>query len=357
MTIFAPTVRFVPARTEHDPAKVQGTLRYISITLREIPGIYHGLKTLTYGYRWQLRGLAAFNLAIALWGFVQPFISAWATDAFVAHEPYLDTLIIVIYSFLLVKLPNGFILPLARDAYAWRYVRWHFEKDISIRCFEVQQSLHGAGARIENKTPVLQEGRPVVYEMVEFFTREPLQALRGLLTTFYLLYFSWGLMLVVMGGVVADFFITTKMRRRIDLPKSHMQECDFRVNSLEYELFRPGGWTTAKRQTYVAEWEKKITASVKAGLLGMFYQVVWRGGMSLLVQIAVMTLVAWWTYTGRISVGEYMVYVGLAAAANDPFEIILNFVARFADKREKLRQFGLLCNVDFGLAPPHRARN
>ena len=67
---------------------------------KEIPGLVSGLAKLAAPFKWHLAVIFAFNVVIALWETIQPFILAWGVDTFGANAPYLEIVAIIVFPML-----------------------------------------------------------------------------------------------------------------------------------------------------------------------------------------------------------------------------------------------------------------
>ena len=75
--------------------------------VNEAPGLARGLWELACPLKWNFAVVFGFNVVIAIWETVQPFILAWGVDSFAARVPYLDIVAIIVFPVLAIGLPHG----------------------------------------------------------------------------------------------------------------------------------------------------------------------------------------------------------------------------------------------------------
>jgi ABC-type multidrug transport system fused ATPase/permease subunit len=328
----------------------------------EAPGLARGLWELAQPLKWHFAVVFGFNLIIAVWETIQPFILAWGVDSFAAKVPYLDIVAITVFPVLAIALPHGIVLPLARDLYASWFVKPRYEKRVGLLCFEQDQSARWATtAEVEGKkAPIAQEGRLVAYQLTEMLLRDPAFAVRGVTVLVILAFKSLILVGILLIGMFADLFITMLMDARLFVPYAMMREHQFRIRGLEYELLdhpdphRPVdvGKRNAQTADYEREWDAYVRAAQYAETRRLIYQLPIREGISTVIRIVVMLLVGWWVHVGDISIGDYILFTSLAGRANDPLWVFLGIQQQIMTTRESLRRLGLLCGVDFGIERP-----
>ena len=327
----------------------------------EAPGLARGLWELAQPFKWHFAVVFGFNLIIAIWETIQPFILAWGVDSFAAKVPYVDIVAIIVFPVLAIGLPHGIVLPLARDLYAAWFVKPRYEKRVGILCFERAQSARRATtAEVDGKrAPIAQEGRLVAYQLTEMLLRDPAFAIRGVTVLVILLFKSPILVGILVIGMVADLFITMLMDARLFRPYAMMREHQFRIRGLEFELLdadprRPQdlGKQYAQTRDYEREWDAYVRAAQYAETRRLIYQLPIREGISTVIRVGVMLLVGWWVHTGDISIGDYILFTSLAGRANDPLWVFLGIQQQIMTTREAIRRLGLLCGVDFGIERP-----
>jgi ABC-type multidrug transport system fused ATPase/permease subunit len=330
--------------------------------VHEAPGLVRGLAELAWPLRWNLAIILGFNIVIAVWETVQPFILAWGVDTFEARVPYLQIVAIIVFPVLAIGLPHGILLPLGRDLYAAWFVKPRYEKRVGLLCFERDQS----PARITTaevigkKAPIAQEGRMAAYQLTEMLLRDPAFAVRGLVVLGILLMKSPILVGVLFVGMIADLWITMLMDARLFTPYAILREHQFRVRGLEYQFLdaepydpkRSRDEREARASAYEQEWDAYVRATRFVETRRLVYQLPIREGVSTLVRVAVMLLVGWWVHVGDISIGDYILFTSLAGRANDPLWVFLGFQGQIMATRESLRRLGLICGIDFGIARP-----
>jgi ABC-type multidrug transport system fused ATPase/permease subunit len=349
------------------PFSVAGHTRLAAVLRRagewfnEAPRLAGGLWQLAQPFKWHFAVVFGFNVVIAVWETIQPFILAWGVDSFAAKVPYLDIVAIIVLPVLTIGLPHGIVLPLARDLYAAWFVKPRYEKRVGLLCFERGQSARRAtSSEVDGKkAPIAQEGRLVAYQLTEMLLRDPAFAIRGVTVLGILLFKSPVLVGILLIGMVADLVITTLMDARLFLPYAMMREHQFRIRGLEYELLDKdphgrldnGKWRDQTAE-YEREWDSYVRAAQYAETRRLIYQLPIREGISTVIRVGVMLLVGWWVHIGDISIGDYILFTSLAGRANDPLWVFLGIQQQIMTTREALRRFGLLCGVDFGIERP-----
>src|ERR1700736_6485564 len=104
--------------------------------VNEAPGLVRGLAELAWPLRWNFAIVFGFNAAIAVWETVQPFILAWGVDTFEARVPYLQIAAVIVFPVLAIGLPQGIVLPFARDLYAAWFFKPQYERRVGLLCFK-----------------------------------------------------------------------------------------------------------------------------------------------------------------------------------------------------------------------------
>src|SRR5579871_6905060 len=142
-------------------------LRRSAEWVNEAPGLARGLFDLARPLKWNFAVVLGFNIVIAVWETIQPFILAWGVDSFAAEVPYLDIVAIIVFPVLAIGLPHGIVLPLARDLYAAWFVKPRYEKLVGLLCFKRGRATSRAtSAELDGKkAPIAQEGRLVAYQL------------------------------------------------------------------------------------------------------------------------------------------------------------------------------------------------
>src|SRR4051794_20035629 len=206
--------------------------------VNEAPGLVRGLAELAWPLRWNLAVVFGFNVVIAIWETVQPFILAWGVDTFEARVPYLEIAAIIVLPVLAIGLPHGIFLPLARDLYAAWFVKPRYERRVGLLCFERDQSsARSTTAEVNGrKAPIAQEGRLAAYQLTEMLLRDPAFAVRGFVVLSILLVKSPLLVGVLLIGMLADLWITMLMDARLFMPYAVLREHQFRLRGLEYQF-------------------------------------------------------------------------------------------------------------------------
>jgi ABC-type multidrug transport system fused ATPase/permease subunit len=329
--------------------------------MQEFPGLVRGLYELAKPFRWHLLVILGFNIAIAGWETAQPLILAWGVDTFQAHAPYLEMVAIIVYPILMIAVPHGIVLPFARDLYSMWFVRPRFEKHVGLLCLAREQSRERSLVpEVQGrKAPIVQEGRGAAFGLVEMMMRDPAFAVRGLVVMVILCFMSPMLVGLLLVGIVADLWVTLLMDARLFRPYAVLQEHEFRVRGLEFQLFDgaagAGRDEFQKRSNFHAcsvAWDSYVGATRYAELRRMIYQVPIRETISQLVRVGSMLLVAWWVHTGEVTIGEYIFFVQLAGRANDPLFVFLGFQNRIMTTRESIRRLGIMTGIDFGISRP-----
>ncbi len=329
--------------------------------VNEAPGLARGLCELAWPLRWNFAVVFGFNVVIAVWETVQPFILAWGVDSFAARVPYLDIVAIIVFPVLAIGLPHGIVLPLARDLYAAWFVKPRYEKRVGLLCFERGRSpTRATPAELDGtRALIAQEGRLVAYQLTEMLLRDPAFAIRGVTVLVILLFKSPILVGVLVIGMCADLFITMLMDARLFVPYAVLREHQFRIRGLEYQLLdadsRDQGSSAeraARSSAYEREWDAYVRATQFVETRRLIYQLPAREGISTIIRVAVMLLVGWWVHIGDISIGDYILFTSLAGRANDPLWVFLGIQQQIMTTREALRRLGLLCGVDFGIERP-----
>jgi hypothetical protein len=98
--------------------------------VNEASGLARGLAELASPLKWHFAVVFGFNVVIAIWETVQPFILAWGVDTLAARVPYLQIVAIIVFPALAIGLPQGIVLPFARDLYAAWFVKPQYEKRV-----------------------------------------------------------------------------------------------------------------------------------------------------------------------------------------------------------------------------------
>jgi len=329
--------------------------------VNEAPGLARGLSELAWPLKWNFAVVFGFNVVIAIWETVQPFILAWGVDSFAARVPYLDIVAIIVFPVLAIGLPHGIMLPLARDLYAAWFVKPRYEKRVGLLCFQRGHSATRATmAELDGKkAPIAQEGRLVAYQLTEMLLRDPAFAIRGVTVLIILLFKSPILVGVLVVGMLADLFITMLMDARLFMPYAMLREHQFRLRGLEYQLLDTdprdrvsSAEREARSSAYEREWDAYVRATQYVETRRLIYQLPVREGISTIIRVAVMLLVGWWVHVGEISIGDYILFTSLAGRANDPLWVFLGIQQQIMTTRESLRRLGLLCGVDFGIERP-----
>jgi ABC-type multidrug transport system fused ATPase/permease subunit len=327
----------------------------------EAPRLTRGLWEIAEPFKWHFAVVFGFNIVIAVWETIQPFILAWGVDSFAAQVPYLDIVAIIVFPVLAIALPHGIVLPLARDLYAAWFVKPRYEKRLGLLCFERgQAALRATNSEVDGKkAPIAQEGRLVAYQLTEMLLRDPAFAIRGVTVLVILAFKSPILVGILIVGMIADLFITMLMDARLFMPYAMMREHQFRIRGLEFELLdadprrRPdSGKQQAQTVEYEREWDAYVRAAQYAETRRLIYQLPIREGISTVIRVGVMLLVGWWVHIGNISIGDYILFTSLAGRANDPLWVFLGIQQQIMTTREALRRLGLLCGVDFGIERP-----
>jgi len=333
--------------------------------MKEFPGLLRGLYALARPFRWHLLVILGFNCCIAAWETIQPMILAWGVDTFAAKAPFLEMVTIIVYPILMIAIPHGIILPLFRDMYDLWFIKPRFEKHVSLLCLRRSQSgeLAAHPEVLKRCAPIAQEGRTVAYDLIAMMVRDPAFALRGLVVFAILSWMSPPLLALLLLGIVLDLLITVVMDARLFRPYAVLQEHEFRVRGLEFQLLdsrKDSAAPDAVRDhadyhDCAQAWDRYIGATRFAEMRRMIYQTPIRESVSQLVRVGCMVLVAWWVHTDQVTVGEYIFFVQLAGRANDPLYVFLGFQSKFMTTRESIRRLGLLTGIDFGLPKPRDA--
>jgi ABC-type multidrug transport system fused ATPase/permease subunit len=329
--------------------------------VHEAPRIVRGLADLAWPLRWNFAVLLSFNIAIAIWETIQPFILAWGVDTFEAKVPYIQIVAIIVLPVLAIGLPHGILLPLARDLYAAWFIKPRYEKLLGMLCLRRRHTEPEATAELDGtRAPSAQEGRDAAYALTEMLLRDPAFAVRGLVVLVILLFKSPTLVGILVVGMIADLWITMLMDARLFLPYARLRDRQFRVRGLEYRLLdsEPASRSAAADESeagvavYEREWDEYVKVSRFVETRRLIYQLPVREGVSTLIRVAAMLLVGWWVHIGRVSIGDYILFTSLAGRANDPLWVFLGFQGQIMSARESLRRLSLLCGVDFGLKCP-----
>jgi ABC-type bacteriocin/lantibiotic exporter with double-glycine peptidase domain len=329
--------------------------------LNEAPGLVRGLAELAWPLRWNFAIVFGFNVVIAVWETIQPFILAWGVDSFEARVPYLQIVAIIVLPVVAIGLPHGIALPFARDLYAAWFVKPRYERLVGLLCFERGRSATRATtAELDGKkAPIAQEGRLVAYQLTEMLLRDPAFAIRGVVVLTILLFKSPILVGVLLIGMVADLFVTMLMDARLFMPYAVLREHQFRLRGLEYQLLdahprdhASSAEREARSSDYEHEWDAYVRAAQFVESRRLIYQLPVREGISTIIRVAVMLLVGWWVHVGDISIGDYILFTSLAGRANDPLWVFLGVQQQIMTTRESLRRLGLLCGVNFGIERP-----
>jgi len=331
--------------------------------ISEASGLARGLAELAAPLKWHLAVVFGFNAAIAVWETVQPFILAWGVDTFEARVPYLQIAAVIVFPVLAIGLPQGIVLPFARDLYAAWFVKPQYERRVGLLCLErARSTVRARTAELDGKqAPIAQEGRLAAYQLTEMLLRDPAFAIRGVVVLAILLFKSPILVGILIVGMVADLIVTLLMDARLSAPYAMLREHQFRLRGLEYQLLDGASYDAdhasgvereARLSTYQREWDAYVHATRFAEMRRLVYQLPIREGISTMVRIAVMLMVGWWVHTGEVSIGDYILFTSLAGRANDPLFVFLGFQQQIMTTRESLRRLGLLCGIHFGIARP-----
>ena len=329
----------------------------------EASGLARGLGELAAPLKWHFAVVFGFNIVIAIWETVQPFILAWGVDSFEARVAYLQVVAIIVFPVLAIGLPQGIVLPFARDLYAAWFVRPQYEKRLGLLCFDrAKAPVRSTMSELDGKkAPIAQEGRLVAYQLTEMLLRDPAFAVRGVVVLGILLFKSPILVGILLVGMVADLVVTMLMDARLSAPYAMLREHQFRLRGLEYQVLDgnrsdPGDTGHAGRLAHIAayerEWDAYIAATRFVEMRRLVYQLPVREGISTVVRVAVMLMVGWWVHAGEVSIGDYILFTSLAGRANDPLFVFLGLQQQIMTTRESLRRLGLLCGIHFGIARP-----
>ena len=340
-----------------------GTIsRQLTQWVGEASGLARGLAELAAPLKRHLAVVFGFNLAIAVWETIQPFILAWGVDTLGAGAPYLQIAAIIVFPVLAIGLPQGILLPFARDLYASWFVKPVYEKRVGLLCLERSRLVRATFFELSGKkAPIAQEGRIAAYQLTEMLLRDPAFAVRGVVVLGILLLKCPVLVAVLLVGMVADLVVTMLMDARLFLPYATLREHQFRLRGLEYQLLDGDpsdgndaitSGDTARRSAYEREWDAYIQSTRFVEMRRLVYQLPVREGISTVVRIAVMLMVGWWVHTGEVSIGDYILFTSLASRGNDPLQVFLGIQQQVMTTRESLRRLGLLCGVNFGLERP-----
>jgi ABC-type multidrug transport system fused ATPase/permease subunit len=335
-------------------------LRRSAEWVNEAPGLARGLWDLARPLKWNFAVVLGFNLVIAIWETIQPFILAWGVDSFAAEVPYLDIVAIIVFPVLAIGLPHGIVLPLARDLYSAWFVKPRYEKLVGLLCFRRgQTTARATSAELDGKkAPIAQEGRLVAYQLTEMLLRDPAFAVRGVTVLVILFFKSPILVGVLLVGMLADLFVTMLMDARLFVPYAVLREHQFRLRGIEYELLDAAPYNSgnpehrARAAVYEREWDAYVRATQFVETRRLIYQLPIREGISTVIRVAVMLLVGWWVHCGQVSIGDYILFTSLAGRANDPLWVFLGIQQQIMTTRESLRRLGLLCGIDFGIERP-----
>ena len=348
MSIYESAVRDVPAIPVSDPAVFKQLLE----AAREMPGIINGVLKLAKPFYRKLAVLAAFNIAIATWAALQPFILKFGVDTIAPNVPYLTIVSVIVFPVLVIGIPHGILLPFGRDFYTMWCLTVQFKHHVSRTCRQYQRSGLYKGA-LKGKGPAIQEGREAAWGVLLFITREPFFAAKGVAIAVILGFLNPLLTALVAVGLVADIYITLRMRKRTILPIAQMSNDEQELKGFDNLTFDVD-LDAVSDDEYDAQWHKFLGSTRRAEKPKMLYQVFWRGGTSQIIRIVICLLVGWWVCIGRISIGEYYLLVSLAASATDPFEIFLGFMWDLVKIRQILYRLGIAGGFDFRLLPPEQ---
>src|ERR1700737_1101090 len=278
--------------------------------VNEAPGLARGLCELAWPLRWNFAIVFGFNVVIAVWETVQPFILAWGVDTFEARVPYLEIVAIIVLPVLAIGLPHGILLPLARDLYAAWFVKPPYERRVGLLCLEREQSsARTTTAEVTGKkAPIAQEGRLAAYQLTEMLLRDPAFAVRGIVILGVLLFKSPALVGVLLIGMLADLWVTMLMDARLFMPYAVMREHQFRLRGLEYQFLDADpcdpkgcdGVREARPSAYEREWDTYVRATRFVEARRLIYQLPIREGVSTVVRVSVMLMVGWWVHVGDV---------------------------------------------------------
>src|SRR5262245_59770427 len=328
----------------------------------EAAGLARGLAVLAWPLKWHFAAILAFNIVIAGWETIQPFILAWGVDSFEAKVPYLEIIAVIVFPVLVIGLPHGILLPFARDLYAAWFVKPVYEKRVGMLCLARNADKSAVAELDGKKAPIAQEGRIAAYQLTEMLLRDPAFAARGAVVLFILLFKSPILVGILFIGMIADLFVTMLMDARLLMPYAMLREHQFRLRGLEYQFLDGSSEHTddAEQQARLSacerEWDAYVRASRFVETRRLMYQLPLREGISTAIRVGVMLMVGWWVHTGDVSVGDYILFTSLAGRANDPLWVFLGFQGQIMQTRESLRRLGLLCSIDFGIERPDLTR-
>ena len=343
-----------PLFTIDSGSAVATLIRRSAAWANEASGLTRGLCELAWPLRWYFAAIFGFNLGIAIWETVQPFILAWGVDTFEARVPYLEVAAVIVLPVLAISLPQGILLPFARDLYAAWFVKPQYEKRVGMLCLEQNRSRTSWSELSGKKAPIAQDGRLAAYQLTEMLLRDPAFAARGVVVLGILLFKSPLLVGILVVGMAADLVVTMLMDARLSTPYAVLREHQFRLRGLEYQLLDGGSGDRdgESESTYEREWDAYIQATRFVELRRLVYQLPIREGISTAIRIGVMLMVGWWVHTGAVSIGDYILFTSLAGRANDPLVVFLGFQQQIMTTRESLRRLGLLCGIHFGIERP-----
>jgi len=229
-----------PLFTIDSGSAVATLIRRSAAWANEASGLTRGLCELAWPLRWYFAAIFGFNLGIAIWETVQPFILAWGVDTFEARVPYLEVAAVIVLPVLAISLPQGILLPFARDLYAAWFVKPQYEKRVGMLCLEQNRSRTSWSELSGKKAPIAQDGRLAAYQLTEMLLRDPAFAARGVVVLGILLFKSPLLVGILVVGMVADLVVTMLMDARLSTPYAVLREHQFRLRGLEYQLLDGG---------------------------------------------------------------------------------------------------------------------
>jgi hypothetical protein len=343
------------AESGHGPTSVWDMCRRITIAAREAPGVLRGLWQLARKFLKVLMVLAVINIVISILGLLLAWVLGQIVGAIGKDAAFSAKVMIIVYPIILIAIPHDIGLQYIKDRYTVMRIRPLFNKFTSMLCIDYQWSLPDGQGDVE-QGPAMKEGRDAAYEIIETCANEPFTFIKGLISIWAIIHYGATVLLwVVAVGVVIDVCIWLKMRGEVVIPLSRMQTNEYRVDGLGNEMLRNRTKRSrAERDAYAREWDRYIGVIQGAELPRMKFETLFRPLAKKAVVLAISVLALWLTEIKQINQNDFFTMVALANNANDPSDVILNFLWRLAKRREQLRRFGLLANIDFGLVPPEQ---
>lgn len=339
-----------------------------AVWMREMPGIVRGLLRLYRPFRWHMAAIFAMNLVIASWEtclalVVVATLTAMSPEALTG--PFFFIVIGLAYPVFVFNGPTEVILPYLRDLYATKYFKSQVEKELILRGVPSDDTRRMQGHLPElrgNTAPTAREGRSAAYGIVDMLMRDTAYALRGIGVLVFLYLTNPILVMLLFCSMLVDLWITLRMDMRCTPLYQVQKDRNLAMHGFEFKAHEPH--VDDLRLNADERWQRKITRNslVKACDVNIdafkpaeFSRIHWqylRSAVSKTFHVAIVVLIAYWVYTGQMSLAQFLIFTSVCTRACEPLTVFLSLQNAIMTNRELLRRLGLVTGVDFGVKPP-----